>query len=95
MWFIHIRLPFHCSLPHTVDNDMSMDISGLIVAIGDEENDISMIRNAGVGVAMKNAVQSVKDAADYVTEHDNNEDGVAEVIEKFSPDNEITSHVTL
>ena len=54
------------------------------VAIGDEENDISMIRNAGVGVAMKNAVQSVKDAADYVTEHDNNEDGVAEVIEKFS-----------
>ena len=34
MWFIHIRLPFHCSLPHTVDNDMSMDISGLIVAIG-------------------------------------------------------------
>ena len=56
------------------------------VAIGDEENDISMIRNAGVGVAMKNAVQSVKDAADYITEHDNNEDGVAEVIEKFSPD---------
>lgn len=45
-----------------------------------------MIRNAGVGVAMKNAVQSVKDAADYITEHDNNEDGVAEVIEKFSPD---------
>ena len=34
MWFIHIRLPFHCSLPHTVNNDMSMDISGLIVTIG-------------------------------------------------------------
>ena len=42
-----------------------------------------MIRNAGVGVAMKNAVQIVKDAADYITEYDNNEDGVAEVIEKF------------
>lgn len=54
------------------------------IAIGDEENDISMIQKAGVGVAMKNAVQHVKDAADYVTEHDNNHDGVAEVIEKFS-----------
>lgn len=54
------------------------------VAVGDEENDISMIRNAGVGVAMKNALQIVKDAADYVTEHNNNEDGVTEVIEKFS-----------
>ena len=43
-----------------------------------------MIRNAGVGVAMKNALQIVKDAADYVTEHNNNEDGVTEVIEKFS-----------
>ena len=34
MWFIHIWLPFHCSLSHTVDNDVSMDISGFIVAIG-------------------------------------------------------------
>lgn len=34
MWFIHIRLPFHCSLSHTVDNDVGMDISGFIVAIG-------------------------------------------------------------
>ena len=34
MWFIHIRLPFHCSLPHTVDDDVGMDISGLIVTIG-------------------------------------------------------------
>ena len=34
MWFIHIWLPFHCSLPHTVYDDVGMDISGLIVAIG-------------------------------------------------------------
>ena len=34
MWFIHIWLPFHCSLSHTVDNDVGMDISGFIVAIG-------------------------------------------------------------
>lgn len=54
------------------------------IAIGDEENDISMIRKAGIGVAMKNAVDKVKEAADYVSENDNNHDGVAEVIEKFS-----------
>ena len=34
MWFIHIRLPFHCSFSHTVYDDMGMDISGLIVTIG-------------------------------------------------------------
>ena len=30
LWFIHIRLPFHCSLSHTIDSDVSMDISGFI-----------------------------------------------------------------
>ena len=42
-----------------------------------------MIEAAGVGVAMANASQVVKDAADYVTERDNNHSGIAEVIEKF------------
>lgn len=53
------------------------------VAVGDEQNDIAMIRAAHVGVAMKNGIQEVKDAADYVTENDNNHDAIAEVIEKF------------
>ena len=34
MWFIHIRLPFHCRFSHTVDDDMGMDISRFIVTIG-------------------------------------------------------------
>ena len=34
MWLIHIRLPFYSSLSHTVYDDVGMDISGLIVAIG-------------------------------------------------------------
>ena len=34
MWFIHIRLPFHCRFSHTVYYDMGMDISGFIVTIG-------------------------------------------------------------
>lgn len=53
------------------------------IAVGDAENDLSMIQSAHLGCAMKNAVSEVKDAADYITENDNNHDGVAEVIEKF------------
>lgn len=53
------------------------------VAVGDEQNDISMIQKAHIGVAMKNGIQQIKDVADYVTENDNNHDAIAEVIEKF------------
>ena len=53
------------------------------VAAGDEENDITMLRAAGVGCAMRNAVEAVKEAADYVTVHNNDEDGIAEIVEKF------------
>ena len=35
------------------------------------------------GVAVKNATPEVKAAADYVTEHDNNHNAIAEVIERF------------
>ena len=54
-----------------------------LMACGDGINDRSMIRFAGVGVAMQNAEPPVKEAADYVTVADNNHDGVAEAIEKF------------
>ena len=53
------------------------------IAAGDAENDISMIRAAHIGCAMKNAEEEVKQAADYITENDNNHDGVAEIIHKF------------
>lgn len=53
------------------------------IACGDEENDLTMIAAAGVGVAMANGVQKVKDLADYITTRDNNQDGIAEVVEKF------------
>ena len=53
------------------------------IAVGDEENDCPMIEAAGVGVAVSNASQVAKDAADYVTENDNNHSALAEVIEKF------------
>ena len=46
------------------------------VAAGDAENDISMIRVCGTGIAMANATPAVKEAADLVTEKDNNHDGL-------------------
>ena len=52
-------------------------------AAGDEENDISMIKAAGVGIAMQNAIDEVKMVADYITEHDHNHDGIAEVIDRL------------
>lgn len=50
-----------------------------MIACGDGFNDISMIKYAGVGVAMANAQEEVKAAADYITVS-NDEDGVAKVI---------------
>lgn len=51
-------------------------------AFGDQGNDLSMIQAAGVGVAVANAVPELVEVADYVT-LSNNEDGVADYIEKF------------
>ncbi len=53
-----------------------------IICIGDAGNDLDMIEYAGLGVAMGNAFEEVKKAADYITSS-NDEDGVAQVIEKF------------
>lgn len=54
-----------------------------IMACGDGMNDLEMVREAGLGIAMENAVQSVKDVANYITVT-NEEDGVAKAIEKFA-----------
>lgn len=66
---------------------LNMDKKDLI-ACGDGYNDLSMIEYAGVGVAMGNAQQIVKDAADFVT-LTNDEDGLVPVIEKFVEKKEI------
>lgn len=52
------------------------------IAVGDSWNDHEMLEVAGLGVAMGNAIQPLKDIADYISAS-NNEDGVKEVIEKF------------
>lgn len=53
------------------------------IAVGDEANDIEMIKAAGIGVAVSNANPAAKEAADYVTTASNNEDAIAEVIYQF------------
>lgn len=53
-----------------------------VMAIGDSLNDLDMIKYAGLGVAMENAVQELKDNAQYITRK-NDDDGVAEAIEKM------------
>ena len=53
------------------------------MAVGDSGNDLSMIEDAGLGVAMGNATPEILAVADAVTA-DNNHDGVALAIEKYA-----------
>lgn len=53
-----------------------------VMCIGDSENDLSMIKVAGVGVAMENGLQIIKDAATFTTDTNNNH-GVAKAIMKY------------
>lgn len=64
---------------------MGIDMSQ-VIAIGDSLNDIPMIREAGLGIAMGNAQEPVKEAADVIAPT-HIEDGVAKMIERYtSPD---------
>lgn len=54
------------------------------MAFGDNSNDIAMIREAGLGVAMKNGSDEARKVADYISEYSNNESGVGFAIEKWN-----------
>ena len=77
-------------LPKGIDKAQSLErlleVLGLtreqMIACGDGYNDLTMIKYAGLGVAMENAVLPVRNAADYITAS-NNDDGVGLVVEKF------------
>ena len=73
-----------------VDNAGAGGITAMIdikteqcIACGDGFNDISMLKYAGLGVAMSNAKQPVKDAADYIT-LSNDEDGIAHLLKRLN-----------
>ncbi len=77
-------------LPQNVDKGNAMRLIGEmlelekeeIMGIGDQENDLSLVTHAGLGIAMGNAIPRVKEAADYITKT-NDENGVAHAIQKF------------
>ncbi len=54
-----------------------------IAAIGDQHNDIDLIEYAGLGIAVANAEDALKEKADIVTNANNNQDAVSEAIERF------------
>lgn len=54
-----------------------------VMAMGDEENDLSMLKWAGLGVAMANGVAIAKETANAVTTRTHDESGVAEAVEKY------------
>lgn len=82
-------------LPKGIDKARSLErllaVTGLkrreMIACGDGYNDLTMIRFAGLGVAMENAVFALRKEADYVT-LSNDRDGVAAVVERFILENE-------
>jgi hypothetical protein len=77
-------------MPQNVDKAQSLSqlldhlhlTKAQLIACGDGYNDCSMIRYAGLGVAMANAKDEVKECADIVT-RSNDEDGVLAVIEQY------------
>ncbi|TGK10683.1 Cof-type HAD-IIB family hydrolase [Leptospira selangorensis] len=65
-----------------------LKVSGLdeagVISFGDELNDREMLFSSGYGFAMKNAVQSLKEGASYITKYSNNEDGIAMTLLELS-----------
>ena len=77
-------------MPYGVNKGMAIDAlaryfkipTTQIMALGDDYNDIEMLKRAGVSVAMGNSVEAAKEAAKYITDTNQN-DGVAKAIQKF------------
>ena len=77
-------------VPLGIDKAKSIDVllkklglnSNQCIACGDGYNDITMLQYAGLGVAMGNAVDEVKESADLIADTNDN-DGVAKIVEKY------------
>lgn len=67
--------------------DLVLDKLGIdkekVVAIGDGDNDIAMLQYVGLGIAMKNSPDNVKEQADMITKYTNNENGVGIMIKEI------------
>jgi len=76
-----------------VTNRLGID-RDTVMAVGDSMNDESMIRWAGWGVAMRNGDERIKAIASLVTARTNEEDGVAELVERYILGNEALPQAT-
>ncbi len=78
-------------MPQGIDKAFSLNIllqhygctAKDLIAMGDGFNDLSMIKFAGMGVAVQNAQEVVKQFANYVSPYTNDEDAVAHAVERF------------
>lgn len=77
----HVGVDKGSGLQHLADY-LGIDIKDTI-AIGDNFNDMAMLKAAGLSIAVANAADEIKEICDYVTKADNNEGAVAEAIHKF------------
>ncbi len=78
-------------VPYNTSKSNALDILGKylsvnkdeIMAIGDNLNDLDMVKNSGIGVAVANAYSDLKDVAKYTTQNNVAEGGFAEAVYKF------------
>ena len=83
-YFLEI-LPPNCGKGEAVSwlaNELGFGMEK-VMGFGDSMNDESLIRMAGYGVAMCNGLEEMKKAARFVTDLDNNHDGVGDFIQKY------------
>ena len=67
---------------HKLADLLGVDIKDTI-AIGDNYNDLSMIKEAGLGIGVANTVEAMKKECDYITQADCDHSAIAEVINRF------------
>ena len=73
-----------CSLEFIICHDFHA-----IRAFGDGDNDIEFIEKAGLGIAMKNARETLKVVADEITEHTNVEDGAIRALQRLESEDKL------
>jgi Cof subfamily protein (haloacid dehalogenase superfamily) len=79
-------LPSGCSKAVGVEKickALNIDMSTQLLALGDAENDVEMLKKASIGIAMGNASPPAREAADFVLKETNNEGGAGVAMEIF------------
>ena len=90
-FFVEFLAPGVCKGTGLVELCRHLDIDvAELVAFGDGDNDKEYLQFAGLGVAMHNARDVVKDVADYVTPYTNDDDGVVRELDRLRGESRLT-----